>query len=174
MVKDTMKNSENKLLRDAYKRTATSILTFTGVGFGYVILVEVLNYVSPAKSVFDPSFVLSLKISFVFIGLTLFLLSRYVGLRILTGSIKIPTSSIKLIKQYPEHIQRLVISTIVTHAFFDVIALLGLILFFVSRMPNDFYALFGGSLALSIINFPKYTDWEKWDRENQKHAKSEA
>lgn len=71
--------------------------------------------------------------------------------------------SVKSISNQPFSLikQRLLLVTIITYAFYELIAILGLILFLLAGSLMDFYVFFFLALLFSILEFPKYPRWEK-------------
>jgi F0F1-type ATP synthase membrane subunit c/vacuolar-type H+-ATPase subunit K len=61
-------------------------------------------------------------------------------------------------------IQRFLVATIVTYVLCESIAILGLVLFLSGGDPFDFYLLAGLSLILLMLYFPRYSQWEDWNR----------
>ena len=61
--------------------------------------------------------------------------------------------------------RRLVSTSIVTAALAEVPAVLGLVLFMLSAMRTDFYALFVLSLVLQAVYFPRLEGWRQWATE---------
>lgn len=57
---------------------------------------------------------------------------------------------------------RFFLVTVVTAALCEIVAILGLFLFFIGRQPSDFYVLMALSLIYFIHFFPKYPEWEGW------------
>jgi len=57
---------------------------------------------------------------------------------------------------------RLVLTSVITAALAEVPAILGLVLFMLSGIRADFYALFALSLVLLAIYFPKLEGWRQW------------
>jgi len=53
---------------------------------------------------------------------------------------------------------------IMTGAFCEVPALLGLVYFFISGGKRDFYFLLAISVVLLVMNLPRIERWEEWDR----------
>lgn len=58
--------------------------------------------------------------------------------------------------------RRLVLTSIITAAFAEMPAILGLVLFMLSGLRGDFYGLFVLSLALLTIFFPRLDGWREW------------
>ena len=61
--------------------------------------------------------------------------------------------------------RRLITTAVVTAAFAEVPAVLGLVLFMLSGLHGDFYALLALSLALQAIYFPRLDGWREWAAE---------
>ena len=61
--------------------------------------------------------------------------------------------------------RRLIMTSVVTTAFAEVPAILGLVLFMLWGLSGDFYALFALSLALQAIYFPRLDGWREWAAE---------
>jgi len=65
-------------------------------------------------------------------------------------------------------VTRLLITSIVTYVLCEFVAVFGLVLFFITRSPFDFYLFMGISLLYFAAYFPRYAQWEEWatSREN--------
>jgi len=61
--------------------------------------------------------------------------------------------------------RRLITTSVVTAAFAEVPAVLGLVLFMLWGLSGDFYALFALSLALGAVYFPRLDGWREWAAE---------
>jgi len=61
--------------------------------------------------------------------------------------------------------RRLITTSVVTAAFAEVPAILGLVLFMLSGLRADFYALLALSLALQAVYFPRFDGWREWATE---------
>ena len=61
--------------------------------------------------------------------------------------------------------RRLISTAVVTAALAEVPAILGLVLFMLSGLRGDFYALLTLSLALQTIYFPRLDGWREWAAE---------
>jgi hypothetical protein len=59
-------------------------------------------------------------------------------------------------------VMRLLIASIMTYALCESIAISGLVLFFLTRRPFDFYLFMGISLIYFAATFPRYAQWEEW------------
>lgn len=68
----------------------------------------------------------------------------------------------KIAKDAGDAAAKLTSIDIVTAALCESVAIYGLVLFFVGRRPDDFYALMALSLLYFAIHFPKYSQWEEW------------
>jgi len=58
--------------------------------------------------------------------------------------------------------RRLITTAVVTAALAEVPAILGLVLFMLSGLRGDFYALLALSLALQAVYFPRLDGWREW------------
>ena len=58
--------------------------------------------------------------------------------------------------------RRLVSTSITIAALAEVPAILGLVLFMLSGLRGDFYVLFGLSLVLQALYFPRLDGWRQW------------
>lgn len=63
--------------------------------------------------------------------------------------------------------QKLQVSTIVVLAFCESVAIIGLVLFFLTGNTADFYILLGLSLALFALHFPRFSKWQEFISEKQ-------
>lgn len=61
--------------------------------------------------------------------------------------------------------RRLITTSVVTAAFAEVPAILGLVLFMLWGLRGDFFALFALSLAVQAIYFPRLDGWREWAAE---------
>lgn len=64
-----------------------------------------------------------------------------------------------------EQVRRLITTAVVGAALAEVPAILGLILFMLSGLRGDFYALLVLSLALQAVYFPRLDGWREWAAE---------
>jgi len=58
--------------------------------------------------------------------------------------------------------RRLITTAVVTAALAEAPAILGLVLFMLSGLHGDFYALLALSLALQAVYFPRLGGWREW------------
>ena len=61
--------------------------------------------------------------------------------------------------------RQLVRTAVITSALAEVPAILGLMLFMLSGLRGDFYALFALSMALQALYFPRLGGWREWAAE---------
>jgi len=61
--------------------------------------------------------------------------------------------------------RRLITTAVVTAALAELPAIIGLVLFMLSGLHGDFYALLALSLALQAIYFPRLDGWREWAAE---------
>jgi len=60
--------------------------------------------------------------------------------------------------------------SIITFAFCEVPAILGLVLFLIGGLRTDFYILLSISWGAKFIYFPRYAEWEKWANRSHEGA----
>lgn len=63
--------------------------------------------------------------------------------------------------------QKLQVTTIVALAFCESVAIIGLVLFFLTGNTTDFYILLGFSLVLFALHFPRFSKWQEFISEKQ-------
>ena len=61
--------------------------------------------------------------------------------------------------------RRLISTAVVTAALAEAPAIIGLVLFMMSGLHGDFYALLALSLALQAVHFPRLQGWREWAAE---------
>lgn len=61
-------------------------------------------------------------------------------------------------------IQRLSRTSVITAAFCETPAIMGLVLFLLSGLRRDFYILLALSFIFVFLFFPRYSNWEEWVR----------
>lgn len=71
----------------------------------------------------------------------------------------------------PAEFGPLVTAAVVTFSLCEVPAIFGLVLYFLGRNSADFYLFLLISLFLFATNFPKFSQWEEWQRRRQGMAK---
>jgi len=167
-------NSETELKRGC--RLARFI--GTAMVFGvlvYALVVEIMrNNSAFSREPLLPDAAESIKYLFLGLALIQFFLIRMIRRRFLlrepeqasrlqTGlqtGLKTGSISIK--------VTRLLITSIVTYVLCEFVAVYGLVLFFITRSPFDFYLFMGISLLYFAAYFPRYAQWEEWatSREN--------
>ncbi len=131
----------------------------------YALIVEIMrNNSAFSREPLLPDAAESIKYIFLGLALIQFFLIRMIRRRFLlrepeqasrlqTGA-KAGSVSIK--------VTRLLITSIVTYVLCEFVAVYGLVLFFITRSPFDFYLFMGISLLYFAAYFPKYAKWEEW------------
>jgi hypothetical protein len=122
----------------------------------YVMLVEFFRRAHSPFEGLNPS-ALPAQARDVFYGLAFaaFLLARFVRKTILKQA---PSEGSDVL------VRKLKTATIVTFALADVPAIMGLVLFLLSGLYQEFYALLLFSLLLMGVYFPRIDYWESWVR----------
>lgn len=122
----------------------------------YVLVIEFLrfNQVSITASV-NTQMLEYIRLFLVVISFSLYLVINY-----LSGLI---------LKRTPQDnpqtlVTKLRVANIISLALGEMPALYGLVLFFLSGLPRDFYVLLILSAALIYIFFPRFSAWENWLR----------
>jgi hypothetical protein len=98
----------------------------------------------------------------------IFFLIRVINNHFLGGDVRIPASG--ALSRYSPDIQRLMTAAVITYALCELIAVLGLALFFLGGSSTDFYVFMLISLFFFSVYFPKYGRWEEWMRERRSTA----
>jgi hypothetical protein len=130
----------------------------------YAVVVEALKVTLVPFEGFAPSLDID-TFRYVFVGVSavMFFLAKVVRNRILAVKPKGPATGGEGEGSKP-YIQRLYLASIVTYFFCEVIAVCGLVLFFLGGKSADFYAFFFFSLVGFAVYFPRYARWEEWVR----------
>ena len=153
-------NSETELKR-GYRQAR---FIGTAMVFGvlvYALAVEIMrNNSAFSREPLLPDAAESVK--YIFLGLALFqfFLIRTIRRRLLLRepgqAAGLQTGSISI------KVTRLLISSIVSYVLCEFVAVYGLVLFFITRSPFDFYLFMGISLLYFAAYFPRYVQWEEW------------
>lgn len=150
-----MKPDEKKELRHEHGQVA--VLSFLLVSFGFVYAL-VVEYVRRSWRIAAPLATIDLstvRVVTVLVLVAVFVASRIAANRILSAR---PSSADSPLTP-EEKRERLRRSTIVTYLVFEFFMLVALVMFFLTGSPKDFYAIFSGTLALALINFPRFDAW---------------
>ena len=142
----------------------------TAMVFGvlvYALVVEIMrNNSAFSREPLLPDAAESIKYMFLGLALIQFFLIRMIRRRFLLRepdqAAGLQTGSISI------KVTRLLITSIVTYVLCEFVAVFGLVLFFITRSPFDFYLFMGISLLYFAAYFPRYAQWEEWatSREN--------
>lgn len=150
-------NIKNVSLKKATK-TAVIIASFMLVVlFIYLVVVEIIRaQMSPFTGFLEIKNTLFVR--YIFYGIAAL---QVILIRILRGFL--------LKKTFSSHKSNLTNSlfkiSLLTLALAEVPAVLGLVLFLLAGLNQDFYILLFVSLFLMFMYFPRYNNWEKWIRE---------
>ncbi|MFQ6081821.1 MAG: hypothetical protein ACE5WD_00495 [Candidatus Aminicenantia bacterium] len=129
--------------------------------FVYVAVIEFIKKNSAPLNGFAPFPEVDI-LRYVLLGVAIacFFLIRFIKNRILSGKATIQKETIMYNLSAP--IQRLLTASIITYAFCESVAIIGLVLFFIAGNSLDFYTFMVISLILFSIYFPRYNQWEEW------------
>jgi hypothetical protein len=100
------------------------------------------------------------------VAAVIFSLIRAINNHFLAGDVRIAGTGTA--SRYSPDIQRLMTAAVITYAFCESIAVLGLILYFLGGSPTDFYVFMLISLFFFSVYFPKYSRWEEWMKDRYK------
>ena len=153
-------NSETELKR-GYRQAR---FIGTAMVFGvlvYALVVEIMrNNSAFSREPLLPDAAESIKYIFLGLALIQFFLIRMIRRRFLLRepdqATRLQTGSISI------KVTRLLISSIVSYVLCEFVAVYGLVLFFITRSPFDFYLFMGISLLYFAAYFPRYVQWEEW------------
>jgi len=153
-------NSETELKR-GYRQAR---FIGTAMVFGvlvYALVVEIMrNNSAFSREPLLPDAAESIKYIFLGLALIQFFLIRMIRRRLLLRepdqATRLQTGSISI------KVTRLLISSIVSYVLCEFVAVYGLVLFFITRSPFDFYLFMGISLLYFAAYFPRYVQWEEW------------
>jgi len=151
-----MENREE--LKRSYKTASMIGITVIASLFVYLIVVEVLRIELKPFRGFAPLPGMS-TFRYVFYGLAVLevLVIRLVQSLLLKRA---PGDTVKIA------VQKLFRASILTVCLSEVPAILGLVLFLISGLNKDFYALLAVSLVLVFMYFPRLSSWEGWVSKN--------
>jgi F0F1-type ATP synthase membrane subunit c/vacuolar-type H+-ATPase subunit K len=152
-------------LKKAYRTTMLLGLWMIGSVFVGAIIVE---FVKMSGHSIEPTSLAPsagiLRYMLFGIAAVIFFLIRAINNHFLAGDSRI-TGTGAASRHSPE-IQRLMTAAVISYAFCELIAILGLILYFLAGSPTDFYVFMLISLFFFSVYFPKYGRWE----ERMKHG----
>lgn len=156
-------------LKKAYRTTMLIGLWLIGSVFVYAIIVEFVKTIGHAIGAVSPAPSAAI-LRYVLFGVAavIFFLIRVINNHFLAGDVR--TTRTETASRYSPDIQRLMTAAVITYAFCESIAVLGLILYFLGGSPTDFYVFMLISLFLFSVYFPKYRRWEEWMKGRFKSA----
>ena len=144
-------------------------LWMIGSVFVYAIIVEFVKKIGHSiGSTSSASSAAILRYALFGFATVIFFLIRAINNHFLAGDIRITGRGTA--SRYSPDIQRLMTAAVITYAFCESIAVLGLILYFLGGSPTDFYVFMLISLFLFSVYFPKYRRWEEWMKGRFKSA----
>jgi hypothetical protein len=148
-------------LKKIHKNSLIVYVAFMASIVIYFIVFEVLNSSIPDFQGFMEKFDLPwMRYAFYALGLLQVFLIKFIRDTSIKGLTMIDEKTLII------HLSK--IST-VSAALCEVPAILGLVLFFLSGSTEDFYVLLFISLALFVLFFPRYANWEEWIESRTSH-----
>ena len=153
-------------LKSRYRKAVFIWIDMVFSIFVYAFVVEimkmnsaVLRTTSPLQEGGMPVFLL-----FGFAIMTFFFI-KYIHNQILSNKLsRNPAGS----KSSPSaKIAKLLKASLVSDAICESVAILGLILFVISKNPFDFYVFLVLSLIYFAFSFPRYAQWEEWIQDDE-------
>ena len=146
--------------RTAHRRATIIVGAITGSLFVYAALVEVLSRTNAVEA--GPASPEAVRWAFYAIAVSMVFASHVVKAFMLRGA---------RAGGVDELLARLTTANVVTAAIAETPAILGFVLFFISRRYySDFYILALISLYLLVRHFPRYGQWERMIRESATEA----
>ena len=144
-------------------------LWMIGSVFVYAIIVEFVKTNANSIGVISPAPSAAI-LRYVLFGVAavIFFLIRAINNHFLAGDVRLTGTGSA--SRYSPDIQRLMTAAIITYAFCESIAVLGLILYFLGGSATDFYVFMLISLFFFSVYFPKYGRWEEWMKDRFKSA----
>ncbi|HET6364271.1 MAG TPA: hypothetical protein VFG02_04425 [Nitrospirota bacterium] len=149
-------------LKKAYRTTMLIGLWMIGCVFVYAIIVELVKTSGHSLGASSPAPAADiLRYALFGVAAVIFFLIRTINNHFLVGDVRI-TGRTGAVSRYSPDIQRLMTAAVITYAFCELIAVLGLVLYFLGGSPTDFYVFMLISLFFFSLYFPKYGRWEEW------------
>jgi hypothetical protein len=157
-------------LKKAYRTTMLIGLWMIGCVFAYAIIVELVKTSGHSLGATSPAPAADI-LRYVLFGVAavIFFLIRTINNHFLAGDILI-TGRKGAASRYSPDIQLLMTAAVITYAFCESIAVLGLVLYFLGGSPAEFYMFMLISLFFFSVYFPKYGRWEEWLKGRSKSA----
>jgi len=138
-------------LQKEYRITAIIAGAMIAALLIYTAIVEVTKYRHSPFTGFSPDTLSPVKDIFLLAVLVVFVAIRKVRSSILK---KEKTDNRKTL------IKKLKVSTIVTFAFCEIPAILGLVVFFLGGRDNEYYILLVCSMVIMFVYFPRIRHWQ--------------
>ncbi|MEW6658907.1 MAG: hypothetical protein AB1424_09625 [Thermodesulfobacteriota bacterium] len=162
-----MHHISREMLQKQFKITNYIGLVMIGSVFMFASLVLAMDhgyfsFLENGNQKVDAAVVTKLRYLFYLISVVFFLIIKFMKNIILRFFQKQYSQSL-----YPV-VLRLFAFTLLVFAMCESISIYGLVLFILSRNPNDFFIFMAISLLYFYLFYPKYADWERiWDQELQ-------
>jgi len=150
-------------LKKVHKTAVVVGIAIVASLFMYPVIVEILKtYNAPFKGFGSLSESDLNIIKYVFLGLAIL---EYPFVIFITGRILAIKKSFNRSTEdssFSSSVQRLFLTSIISYACFEAIAIMGLVLFLLGGRSVDFYTFLALSLIYFVLDFPKYNQWEEY------------
>lgn len=156
-----MEGNPEAELRKVYRQAVVIGFALISSVLVYVLIVEWIGRDLGSWSEPLPSgAAVTLKYVLLGLSLVLFFMIKFIRNRVLSAD---PTTQINAPeKSSTRRLMLLLNASVVTYALCEMVALFGLVLFFLTRNRFAFYPFMVISLIYFGIYFPRYTQWEEW------------
>lgn len=159
--------NDNSKFNQVYKRTAIIAAAFIIMTFAYAGVIELIM---PKTSLpeFNNYFYSQIRNIMIIIMAVVVIGISFLKNLILAGKFKMktkirtgePTPNDSIEYKSDDLLRRLYLSTIISYAAWDSIAVFGIVLYILGRNKTDFYTFVGAALILMIAYFPRKSSWE--------------
>jgi hypothetical protein len=139
-------------LRRTHRTAVIIAVAMLGSLAVYIVVVEILRYTRSFRGVGDLSELDALRYAFFLAAMASLVLARTVRSSFVARQPGRPLLT-------P---QRLLTGTVLSLAYCEVSAVLGLLLFLLQGRVFSFYVFMSVSLVAMLLFFPRYAQWEEW------------
>jgi len=155
-----MPQTSREILQQQFKITNYIGLAMIGAIFIYAFLVLAIDkgyfsLLDNGGQAINAALLTKIKYLFILMSVAIFLIIKFMKNTIIRFLQKQYAKSL-----YPT-VLPLFVFTLLVFALCEVIGIYGLVLFFLSRNPTDFFIFMAISLFYFYIFYPKYADWER-------------
>jgi F0F1-type ATP synthase membrane subunit c/vacuolar-type H+-ATPase subunit K len=153
-------------LKNRYRKAVFIWMDMVFSIFLYAFVVEILKMNSPFLRIASPLQEGGIPV-FLLLGFAVmtFFLIKYIRNQIISDKLSSNPADSK--SPLSPKITKLLRASLVSNAICETVAILGLILFVLTKNPFDFYVFMVLSLIYFAFSFPRYTQWEEWIQEGE-------